>query len=92
MCSFTVKYSYLFRTLEKNWKVIRDEALTLLDARGQGGFQDEEEKLQDTGDWKQLTLYYQGRRDAAGCRRAPKTCEIVSKMNDAIGCRRGQVR
>ena len=83
--------SCFFRTLEKNWKIIRDEALTLLNARGHGGFQDEAEKLQDTGDWKQLTLFHLGRRDPAGCRRAPKTCEIVSGMTDATGCTRGQV-
>ena len=77
--------------MEKNWKIIRDEAVSLLDARGQGGFQPEAEKLQDTGDWKQLTLYQQGRRDAAGCKRAPKTCGIISEMSDATGCSRGQV-
>jgi len=79
-------------TLEKNWKIIRDEAVSLLDARGQGGFQAEAEKLQDTGDWKQLTLYQQGRRDAAGCKRAPKTCGIISEMSDATGCSRGQIK
>lgn len=85
------RFSDLCRKLEKNWKVIRDEAVSLLDARGEGGFQNEAERLQNTGDWKQLTLYHQGRRDHAGCRRAPKTCEIISGMNDAIGCSRGQV-
>lgn len=59
--------------------------------RGDGGFQDESEKLQDTGDWKQLTLFHQGQRDRSGCMRAPQTCEIISGMNEATGCKRGQV-
>ncbi len=63
----------------------------MLDVTGKGGFKKEDEGLQDVGDWRQLTLYTQGKRSYAGCQRAPKTCDIVSSMASAIGCKRGQV-
>ena len=63
----------------------------MLDLKGGGGFEKEAEKLQDTGDWRQLTMFQRGKREFSGCQRAPKTCAIVSKMNAAVGCNRGQV-
>jgi len=46
--------------LEKNWKTIRDEGLANLDEKS-GVFKPEEEDLRETGDWKQFTLYQQGK-------------------------------
>ncbi|XP_065062997.1 aspartyl/asparaginyl beta-hydroxylase-like [Rhopilema esculentum] len=85
-------YSKHLAALEANWKTIRDEAVGLLNKKEHGGFEQEAEKLQDTGDWKQLTLFERGSQVWAGCKRAPKTCAIVSKMSEATGCSRGQIK
>ncbi len=52
-------YVIILQELEKNWQVIRDEGVAQLDS--EGGFRPEEENLRDTGDWKQFTLYQQGK-------------------------------
>ncbi|OWF47307.1 aspartyl/asparaginyl beta-hydroxylase-like [Mizuhopecten yessoensis] len=84
-------YTKHIKLLEDNWKVIRDEALNLLDANT-GSFVPEEENLRETGDWKQFTLYNRGRKDKENCNKAPKTCELIDQIPDAKECRRGQVK
>ena len=76
--------------LEENWQAIRDEGLAQMDAKT-GGFVLEDEDLRETGDWKQFTLYVQGRKNAKNCAKAPKTCAIIDQFSDAATCRRGQV-
>ena len=49
----------LVQVLESHWKEIRDEGLANLNEKGL--FEIEAEDLRDTGDWKQFTLYTQGR-------------------------------
>lgn len=46
--------------MEKHWKTIREEALSLLDEK-LVGFMPETEGLQEKGDWKQLELYARGK-------------------------------
>ncbi|XP_032229282.1 aspartyl/asparaginyl beta-hydroxylase isoform X3 [Nematostella vectensis] len=84
-------YAEELRKLEKNWHVIREEGLAIMDQKS-GGFIPEEENLRDTGDWKQFTLYQQGRKQVANCRKTPRTCAIMDTIPDAIGCKRGQVK
>ncbi|CAL1270399.1 unnamed protein product [Larinioides sclopetarius] len=77
--------------LEKNWKAIRDEALSLTNEKN-SGFLPETEGLQDTGDWKQFELFARGRKVEKNCLKAPKTCSIISQFPDAVNCKRGQVK
>ncbi|KAG8190498.1 hypothetical protein JTE90_006671 [Oedothorax gibbosus] len=84
-------YAPYFKLLEKNWKAIRDEALSLADEKI-SGFMPETEGLQEKGDWKQFELFARGRKIEKNCLRAPKTCALVSQMPDAASCKRGQVK
>ncbi|CAK8683183.1 unnamed protein product [Clavelina lepadiformis] len=84
------KVNNYVKTLESKWKMIRDEALNVMDVE-KGLFISEEESLKDTGDWKQLTLYARG-QPQKDCKRLPKTCALVSKMPNAHGCTRGQIK
>lgn len=45
--------------MERNWKLIRDEGLTVMD-KAQGLFLPEDENLREKGDWSQFTLWQQG--------------------------------
>ena len=56
-----------------------------------GGFLPEEENLRQSGDWKQFTLYSQGRKAASACRKMPRTCALMDTIPDAARCKRGQV-
>lgn len=47
------------QSLERNWKMIRDEGLAVMD-KGKGLFLPEEENLREKGDWSQFTLWQQG--------------------------------
>jgi aspartyl/asparaginyl beta-hydroxylase (cupin superfamily) len=76
--------------LEDNWRTIRDEGVALYDPK-KGAFVPEEEGLREKGDWKQFTMFFQGRKDKNACSKAPKTCRLVERIPDAAGCRRGQV-
>ena len=51
--------SHLPQALEKNWRVIRDEALSVMDT-STGLFLPEEENLREKGEWGQFTLWQQG--------------------------------
>ena len=90
--SFELSYHYYsyINKLESSWKVILSEARSILDQE-RGVFESEDEGLTDTGDWKQYTLYQQGRKNAKACERTPKTCQILDSMPDATTCKRGQV-
>ena len=78
------------RILERNWKTIRDEALTIID-KDKNSFPLETEDLLDTGDWRQFDLYSQGRKKNKNCAKVPKTCALLDKLPAAIGNKRGQV-
>ncbi|XP_063960501.1 aspartyl/asparaginyl beta-hydroxylase-like [Lytechinus pictus] len=78
------------KILESNWETIRDEAVALLST--DGFFRNEEEKLRETGDWKQFTLFAKGSKDQGNCRQAPRTCEIFDSIPQSKNCRRGQVK
>ncbi|ELW61547.1 Aspartyl/asparaginyl beta-hydroxylase [Tupaia chinensis] len=43
-------------TLERNWKLIRDEGLAVMD-KAKGLFLPEDENLREKGDWSQFTLW-----------------------------------
>uniref|UniRef100_A0A7N4PE31 Aspartate beta-hydroxylase n=1 Tax=Sarcophilus harrisii TaxID=9305 RepID=A0A7N4PE31_SARHA len=84
-------YTELVKTLEKNWKLIRDEGLAVLD-KTEGLFLPEDENLREKGDWSQFTLWQQGRKNEKACRGAPKTCALLEKFPETTGCRRGQIK
>uniref|UniRef100_F7EK72 Aspartate beta-hydroxylase n=1 Tax=Monodelphis domestica TaxID=13616 RepID=F7EK72_MONDO len=84
-------YTELVKILEKNWKLIRDEGLAVLD-KTQGLFLPEDENLREKGDWSQFTLWQQGRKNENSCRGAPKTCALLEKFPETTGCRRGQIK
>lgn len=48
-----------FQSLERSWKMIRDEGLAVMDT-GKGLFLPEDENLREKGDWSQFTLWQQG--------------------------------
>ncbi|CAH3149306.1 unnamed protein product [Porites lobata] len=84
-------YLTAIQKLEANWKVIRDEGLSVLDKKT-GGFIPEEENLRQQGDWKQFTMYQRGRKNAAACQKTPQTCAIIDTIHDATSCKRGQIK
>ncbi|XP_053098564.1 aspartyl/asparaginyl beta-hydroxylase-like, partial [Hemicordylus capensis] len=84
-------YTELVKSIERNWKVLRDEGLAVMD-RGKGLFLPEDENLREKGDWSQFTLWQQGRKNENACRSVPKTCELLERFPEATGCRRGQIK
>ncbi|XP_051699732.2 aspartyl/asparaginyl beta-hydroxylase isoform X11 [Oryctolagus cuniculus] len=84
-------YTELVKTLERNWKLIRDEGLAVMD-KAQGLFLPEDENLREKGDWSQFTLWQQGRKNENACKGAPKTCTLLEKFPETTGCRRGQIK
>ncbi|XP_059158044.1 aspartyl/asparaginyl beta-hydroxylase-like isoform X2 [Physella acuta] len=84
-------YKHYLKLLQDNWQVIRDEGLAQLDPKS-GSFVPEEENLRDKGDWKQFTLFQQGRKNGGNCMKVPKTCELIDQIPDAKDCKRGQVK
>ncbi|XP_044766094.1 aspartyl/asparaginyl beta-hydroxylase isoform X2 [Coccinella septempunctata] len=83
-------YKLLFTELQKNWKIIRNEGLSVLNEKGY--FQDESENLRNTGEWKQFELFARGRKHTKNCYKTPVTCRIIERHPDASGCRRGQTK
>nr|XP_048696712.1 aspartyl/asparaginyl beta-hydroxylase-like isoform X1 [Caretta caretta] len=81
----------LVKSLEKNWKLIRDEGLSVMD-KGKGLFLPEDENLREKGDWSQFTLWQQGRKNENACKGVPKTCAFLERFPEATGCRRGQIK
>uniref|UniRef100_A0A673VRZ8 Aspartate beta-hydroxylase n=1 Tax=Suricata suricatta TaxID=37032 RepID=A0A673VRZ8_SURSU len=84
-------YTELVKSLERNWKLIRDEGLTVMD-KTKGLFLPEDENLREKGDWSQFTLWQQGRKNENACKGAPKTCSLLDKFPETTGCRRGQIK
>ncbi|XP_050796729.1 aspartyl/asparaginyl beta-hydroxylase isoform X12 [Gopherus flavomarginatus] len=84
-------YTELVKSLEKNWKLIRDEGLAIMD-KGKGLFLPEDENLREKGDWSQFTLWQQGRKNENTCKGVHKTCALLERFPEATGCRRGQIK
>ncbi|XP_035269683.1 aspartyl/asparaginyl beta-hydroxylase isoform X2 [Anguilla anguilla] len=84
-------YTDLVKTLEKNWKTIRDEALSVMDP-SRGLFVPEDENLREKGQWGQFTLWQQGKKVEKSCRSVPKTCALLDRYPEATGCKRGQIK
>ncbi|NXY84852.1 ASPH hydroxylase, partial [Alcedo cyanopectus] len=84
-------YTELVKSLEKNWKLIRDEGLSVMDKK-RSFFLPEDENLREKGDWSQFTLWQQGRKNENACKSVPKTCALLERFPEATGCRRGQIK
>ncbi|XP_051909886.1 aspartyl/asparaginyl beta-hydroxylase isoform X2 [Hippocampus zosterae] len=84
-------YTELIKALEKNWKMIRDEAMVMMDQKT-GQFVPEEENLREKGEWGQYTLWQQGKRSGTSCQAVPKTCSLLERFPEATGCKRGQIK
>ncbi|KAL2766737.1 aspartyl/asparaginyl beta-hydroxylase isoform f [Daubentonia madagascariensis] len=84
-------YTDLVKSLERHWKLIRDEGLAVMD-KAKGLFLPEDENLREKGDWSQFTLWQQGRKNENACKGAPKTCALLEKFPETTGCRRGQIK
>ncbi|XP_053267991.1 aspartyl/asparaginyl beta-hydroxylase isoform X3 [Pleuronectes platessa] len=84
-------YTDLVKTLERNWRTIRDEALAVMD-QTTGLFVPEEENLREKGEWGQYTLWQQGRKDGNSCEGVQKTCSLLERYTEATGCKRGQIK
>ncbi|XP_051249333.1 aspartyl/asparaginyl beta-hydroxylase isoform X4 [Dicentrarchus labrax] len=84
-------YNDLVKTLERNWKTIRDEALAVMD-QNTGLFIPEEENLREKGEWGQYTLWQQGKKAGSSCQGVPKTCSLLERYPEATGCKRGQIK
>ncbi|XP_071270490.1 aspartyl/asparaginyl beta-hydroxylase-like isoform X6 [Salvelinus alpinus] len=84
-------YMDLVKTLERNWRIIRDEAQSVMD-KTTGLFVPEEENLREKGEWGQFTLWQQGKKAGESCRSVPKTCGLLERFPEAIGCKRGQIK
>lgn len=79
--------------LENKWEMMRDEALALMDENlNFPNFEKEAEGLQKEGDWRQFTLWQQGRKQEKECKLTPKTCALIQDMKEATSCRRGQIK
>ncbi|XP_060099699.1 aspartyl/asparaginyl beta-hydroxylase-like isoform X2 [Heteronotia binoei] len=86
-----IGYTELVKSLERNWKIIRDEGLAMMD-KGKGLFLPEDENLREKGDWSQFTLWQQGRKNDNACKSVPKTCGLLERFPETTGCRRGQIK
>ncbi|XP_033929046.1 aspartyl/asparaginyl beta-hydroxylase isoform X2 [Melopsittacus undulatus] len=84
-------YTELVKSLEKNWKLIRDEGLAVMDKK-RSLFLPEDENLREKGDWSQFTLWQQGRKNENACKSVPNTCALLERFPEATGCRRGQIK
>ncbi|XP_070960999.1 aspartyl/asparaginyl beta-hydroxylase-like isoform X24 [Oncorhynchus clarkii lewisi] len=84
-------YMDLIKTLERNWRTIRDEALSVMD-KTTGLFVPEEENLREKGEWGQFTLWQQGKKAGESCHSVPKTCGLLERYTEATGCKRGQIK
>ncbi|KFW72790.1 Aspartyl/asparaginyl beta-hydroxylase, partial [Pygoscelis adeliae] len=84
-------YTELVKSLEKNWKLIRDDGLAVMDKK-RSLFLPEDENLREKGDWSQFTLWQQGRKNENACKSVPKTCALLERFPEATGCRRGQIK
>ncbi|XP_068251786.1 aspartyl/asparaginyl beta-hydroxylase isoform X3 [Nyctibius grandis] len=84
-------YTELVKSLEKNWKLIRDEGLAVMDKK-RSLFLPEDENLREKGDWSQFTLWQQGRKNENACKSVAKTCALLERFPEATGCRRGQIK
>ncbi|XP_070712390.1 aspartyl/asparaginyl beta-hydroxylase-like [Pempheris klunzingeri] len=84
-------YTDLVKTLERNWKTIRDEALAVMDQNTRS-FVPEEENLRERGEWGQYTLWQQGKKVGNSCQGVPKTCALLERYSEATGCKRGQIK
>uniref|UniRef100_A0A674AH16 Aspartyl/asparaginyl beta-hydroxylase-like n=1 Tax=Salmo trutta TaxID=8032 RepID=A0A674AH16_SALTR len=84
-------YMDLVKTLERNWRTIRDEALSVID-KTTGLFVPEEENLREKGEWGQFTLWQQGKKAGESCDSVPKTCGLLERYPEATGCKRGQIK
>ncbi|XP_041101756.1 aspartyl/asparaginyl beta-hydroxylase-like isoform X3 [Polyodon spathula] len=84
-------YTDLVKALERNWKTIRDEALSVMDTE-RGLFIPEDENLREKGEWGQFTLWQQGKKNENSCRGVPKTCTLLERFSEATGCKRGQIK
>ncbi|XP_059837736.1 aspartyl/asparaginyl beta-hydroxylase isoform X2 [Hypanus sabinus] len=84
-------YTELVKTLERNWKLIREEGLTVMD-KERGLFLPEDENLREKGDWGQFTIWQQGRRIENSCQQVPKTCALLERFPETTGCKRGQIK
>ncbi|KAF5281130.1 hypothetical protein FQR65_LT02996 [Abscondita terminalis] len=85
-----IKNTQFFEKLEQNWKVIRDEGMSLLNTEGL--FKMESEDLREVGDWKQFELYARGIKNVKNCEQCPRTCNLIESFPDAVGCKRGQIK
>jgi aspartate beta-hydroxylase len=81
-------YTEYFKTLEENWLVIRGEALKELNQK-RSLFVSDEETLLEKGEWKQLSLFQNGKKVEKNCAKTPFTCKLIESMEL---CRRGQVK
>ncbi|CAG2242163.1 ASPH [Mytilus edulis] len=84
-------YTEDLKLFEESWKVIRDEGMAQLDAKT-GGFTPESENLREKGEWKQFVLYQRGQKNKKNCEKAPKTCELIDRMEAVKTNKRGQVK
>ncbi|XP_030070733.1 aspartyl/asparaginyl beta-hydroxylase isoform X2 [Microcaecilia unicolor] len=84
-------YSDLVKSLERHWKLIRDEGLAVMD-KAKGLFIPEDENLREKGDWSQYTLWQQGKKNENACSAAPGTCGLLERFPESTGCRRGQIK
>uniref|UniRef100_A0A8C5Q659 Aspartate beta-hydroxylase n=1 Tax=Leptobrachium leishanense TaxID=445787 RepID=A0A8C5Q659_9ANUR len=84
-------YTELVKTLEANWKIIRDEGLAVMD-QSKGLFIPEDENLRETGDWSQYTLWQRGQKNEKACKHSPRTCSLLDRFPESTGCRRGQIK
>jgi aspartyl/asparaginyl beta-hydroxylase (cupin superfamily) len=79
------------RVFEDNWKVVRDEAARVMEARDQlpalSQLSPDHDRLNADGSWKAFILYGYGVRSELGCRVCPKTaelCETVPGLQSAF--------
>lgn len=86
-----IGYTELVKALERNWKLIRDEGLAVMD-KERGLFLPEDENLREKGDWGQFTTWQQGRRIDNSCKQVPKTCALLERFPESTGCKRGQIK
>ncbi|XP_012278520.1 aspartyl/asparaginyl beta-hydroxylase-like [Orussus abietinus] len=84
-------YEDFYRSLEVNWRVIKEEALNAL-FKSEQSFQNERENLLHKGEWKEFEIFSRGNKIQRNCDRVPRTCDLISSFAPTSECQRGQVK
>ncbi|VBB26659.1 unnamed protein product, partial [Acanthocheilonema viteae] len=79
------------RKIERQWTVIREEAVAILNNHPYL-FEPENEELTVNGQWSAYLLYSSNSWNSSNCLKAPKTCDIMRMFKDSSDCLKSEIK